>query len=113
MSGPYRSTALVVAPSHRERAFCPWCAHSTGRGSSLVCTSMAKRTPWGASKWAEHVNRDGDCDGYELSRWTRLLRRLRLRSPVLIATEETVRVDAGRRALGRIRSGARSGKVAL
>jgi hypothetical protein len=74
---PYRSTALVVLPTHREVVRCGWCAWD--RNGDWMCIGP----PHGRGDVGE-LNRDGDCIYYRDSFATRILRRLGLRSPALV-----------------------------
>lgn len=82
MSGPYRSTSLVVVPEMREVVRCGWCAWRPGVASSF-CSGPPDGygTPW-------EINAKGDCVYYRDSFMTKLLRKFGLRSAALVRVDE-------------------------
>jgi hypothetical protein len=81
MSGPYRSTSLVVIPEMREVVRCDWCAWVR---SEYRCVGP----PHAVKVRREELNADGDCKFYRDSFMTKVLRRFGLRSAALVRVLE-------------------------
>lgn len=74
-------------------AFCPWCAHSQSHDYDCLDPSVKVTTVahWGkvdvSRPGRRYRNKDGTCAGYTPSWWTRLLRMVGRRQPMLIEVE--------------------------